>query len=388
MRIGINDCNKTKGKRKAMGYDSRKNLFAKIEALRTHPLIAYVTSIRPNLSGQMAGDAIDYVIEQIQQIPSDQQEVDFLIISNGGDPITAIRIISILRERFKKISVLLPYVAYSAATILALGADEIIMHPYSNLGPVDPQLTFSRQSDNGQSSQLQFSSEDIRNYIDFVKSDVGIKDEDHLTSAFNALAKEVGPIPIGSAKRSQQLSLSSSIKMLETHMADKDKVMTIAKILNSSYYHHGYAVGRSEAKNIGLNIVWPDNELETLMWDVWRDYSDEMKCGSEFNLVTTIMTNPDAIAWLNTTNIINLPVNTPPQMAQNIIANMAQQFATIIPQPPIRVQELVAAIESQRDAMDVHITFSITYWRDANMALSFNATQYSEGWKKNQGDQL
>ena len=160
-----------------------------------------------------------------------------MIISNGGDPITALRIISILRERFNKISVLLPCVAYSAATILSLGADEIIVHPYSNLGPADPQLTISRHADNGQASQLQFSSEDIRNYIDFVKTDVGITDQVHLTSAFNALAKGVGPLPIGSAKRSQQLSLSLSTKMSETHMADKSKAASIAKALNTSYYN-------------------------------------------------------------------------------------------------------------------------------------------------------
>ena len=210
-----------------MSYTTRKDLFEKIETHRSRPLIAYVTSIRPNFSGQMAGDSVDYIIKQIQSIPTTQRGIDFLIISNG-DPITALRIISLLRERFDKISVLLPYVAYSAATILSLGADEIIMHPYSNLGPVDPQLTVSRQSDNGQASQLQFSSEDIRNYIDFVKSDVGITDQEHLISAFNALAKEVGPLPIGSSKRSQQLSLSSSIKMLETHMEDKSKAAGIA----------------------------------------------------------------------------------------------------------------------------------------------------------------
>lgn len=180
-----------------MGYQTRKEIFVKIEKNRQKPLITYVTSIRPNLSGQMAGDSIEHIIEQIQLIPIEQEEIDFLLISNGGDPITALRIISILRERFKKISVLLPNVAYSAATILSLGADEIIMHPYSNLGPVDPQLTVSRQADNGQASKLEFSSEDIRNYIDFVKSDVGITDQNHLISAFNALAKEVGPLPIG-----------------------------------------------------------------------------------------------------------------------------------------------------------------------------------------------
>ena len=65
----------------------------------------------------------------------------------------------------------------------------------------------------------------------------------------------------------------------------------------------------------------------------------------------------------------------------NIIGNLAQQSATITPQPPIQIKELVATIESPRSAMAIHTTFSITYWRDANMALSFNATQYSEGWK-------
>lgn len=208
------------------------------------------------------------------------------------------------------------------------------MHPYSNLDPVDPQLTVSRQSDNGQASQLQFSSEDIRNYIDFVKSDVGITDQEHLISAFNALAKEVGPLPIGSSKQSQQLSLSSSIKMLKTHMEDKSKAVEIAKALNSSYYHHGYTVGRSETKSIGLNIAFPDPELETLMWNVWCDYSDEMKRGSEFNIVTAIMTNPTVITWLNsaTTNVSTAPLcfsQTVRNIAGPMILSSEQKIVTV-----------------------------------------------------------
>lgn len=92
-----------------MSYQTRKTLFEQIENSRQRPLISYVTSIRPNLSGNMTGDSIDQIIAQIQKIPEDKKEIDFLIISNGGDPITALRIISILRERFNKISVLLPY---------------------------------------------------------------------------------------------------------------------------------------------------------------------------------------------------------------------------------------------------------------------------------------
>ena len=173
-------------------------------------------------------------IDQVNQIPEDKEEVDFLIISNGGDPIVALRVITILRERFKKITVLIPFVAFSAATILALGADEIIMHPYSNLGPVDPQMLVIQPNELGQQAQLTFGAEDIRNYIEFIRSDVGITGQAQLITAFNFLAKEVGPIPIGSSKRGQQLSLSLSTKMLETHIGDKNKAANIAKVLNTS----------------------------------------------------------------------------------------------------------------------------------------------------------
>lgn len=166
-------------------------------------------------------------------------------------------------------------------------------------------------------------------------------------------------------------------------MEDKSKASSIAKALNTAYYHHGYAVSRSEAQHMGLNITCPDEELENLMWDVWKDYSREMKCDKEFNIVATIMTHPEAQARLNQINIVNLPANTPPQVAQNIIATVAQNSATIVSHPPIKVDELIATIESPRKAMAVYTSFNIAYWRDANMALAFNATAYSAGWETN-----
>ena len=68
-------------------------------------------------------------------------------------------------------------------------------------------------------------------------------------------------------------------------------------------------------------------------------------------------------------------------VAQNIIATAAQNSVAIVAHPPIQLNELIASIESTRYAVAVHTTFSIVYWRDANMALAFNATAYSEGWK-------
>lgn len=75
-----------------MGYIERKKLFAEVERLRERPLITYVTSLRPGMNVQMAGDAIRPFIDQIEAISKDYKTIDVLIISNGGDPITSLRI--------------------------------------------------------------------------------------------------------------------------------------------------------------------------------------------------------------------------------------------------------------------------------------------------------
>ncbi len=78
-----------------MGFGERKLLYDQYETIRRRPLITYVTSIRPNLSAQMAGDSLSSIMEQVDKIPSNISEIDLIIVSNGGDPITALRIISI-----------------------------------------------------------------------------------------------------------------------------------------------------------------------------------------------------------------------------------------------------------------------------------------------------
>ena len=363
----------------SMGLENRKELYRKIEEKRKKPLIVYVTSIRSGIQVMMASDVIPCIIKQVQQIPKDVKEVDFLIISNGGDPITSLRIISILRERFTKISVLVPYVAYSAATILSLGADEIVMHPYSNLGPVDPQMQVPKN--NQPTSQIHFSSEDISNYIDFLKNDIGITDQAHLTTAFNSLATELGSMEIGYAKRNQQLSLFLSQKMLEGHIKDKAKASSIAKALMSSYYHHGYAVSRTEAKSVGLPITNPDDELEVLLWDVWEDFNEEMKCSKAFDPISELLTDPNTKNRLMTVPIVNLPANTPLQIA---VDKIRQVVAGIVPttQNAISLEVLLAVAESARLSMHFKQSFDMLAWRNEKMELNYNITVHSSGWNE------
>lgn len=362
-----------------MGYSERKTILAEISEKRGRPLVTYVTSLRPNMSGNMAGDAIRPFIDQLEGISKEEKRIDFLLISNGGDPITALRMMGLLRERFESVSVLLPYVAYSAATILSLGADEIIMHQYSNLGPVDPQMTVSHHDANGKTEKIQFGTEDIINFIEFIKKDLGVSDQQHLMSAIQPLINQVGALSIGSAKRSQRLSLALSEKMLSSHIDDPGKVTTIAKALNSSYYHHGYAVGRKEAQEIGLPVVYPDSDLESLLWNVWLDYEAEMKCNEAFDILKEIMNDPKSSSVVNAVPVIDIPANMPEPMKQNIFVNFANSIK-VTKRDAINKTNLIASIESPLFAKAFYNELTIRYWRDATMNINFNVNQNGSGW--------
>lgn len=70
-------------------------------------------------------------------------DVDILCLiinSPGGSGHAAEKIIEVCRSYCKSFKVIVPEKAKSAATVIALGSDEIVMGYTSELGPIDPQI--------------------------------------------------------------------------------------------------------------------------------------------------------------------------------------------------------------------------------------------------------
>ncbi len=67
-------------------------------------------------------------------------ELNLIINSPGGDGTVAEKIIELCRAYCKDFKVIVPNRAKSAATIIALGADQIVMGYCSELGPIDAQV--------------------------------------------------------------------------------------------------------------------------------------------------------------------------------------------------------------------------------------------------------
>src|ERR1700681_988310 len=154
-----------------MPRDKRMVLIEAIQKTRQSTVICYLTSIRPNVNAQIADDQVRVMFDHLLQIQKRPiEKLDVFLVSNGGSGVVPWRLVSLFREFAKSFNVLIPYRAYSAATLVALGADEIVMHPFAELGPIDPTVANDfNPTDPLTGRRLGISVEDVAAYVNFIK---------------------------------------------------------------------------------------------------------------------------------------------------------------------------------------------------------------------------
>lgn len=89
-----------------------------------------------------------HIIGDVVKELDPQKGLDVLIESPGGSPDAAEAIANMLRLKFSSVRFIVPNMAKSAATVLCLSGDEILMNEQSELGPIDPQMGFKHPNGN------------------------------------------------------------------------------------------------------------------------------------------------------------------------------------------------------------------------------------------------
>lgn len=275
-----------------MSKQNRIDLIKKIQSHRQSVLITYVTSTRTQAEVQMAMDSIRIIFEHIQLFKKNEKfNIDLFLYSNGGDGTVPWRLVTLIREYSKKFSVLIPFRAFSAATLTALGADEIVMHRMGMLGPTDPTVTNDFNPENpGTKQKLGISVEDVTAYLNLIKEDAGITHQDELVQAFIQLTDKVHPLALGNVKRSLSQSRMMARKLLSLHMDRAKELHQIDEIidnLTSKLFFHGHPINRNEAESeLGIKTIKrADENLEKLIWDLYLEYEKEMKLDEPFSPV-------------------------------------------------------------------------------------------------------
>ena len=140
---------------------------------------------------------------------------------------------------------LVPQECSSAATMLALGADKILMGPLAQLSAVDTSLTHDLSPIDRDNDRVSVSQDELQRVVRLwqkqaVKNDVA-------SNPYQSLFNYVHPLVVGAVDRISALSTKLCLEILSYHMKDTKKAQRISDVLNSGYPAHSYPITLREA---------------------------------------------------------------------------------------------------------------------------------------------
>ena len=222
-------------------FDRTEGILAQLEQKLEAPLITYWNS--PH--GSICQNDVVGLYELLRNFGK-RDLVYILIKSDGGDGQSSLRMVNLLRQHAQRVVALVPLEAASAATMLALGADEIRMGPMAYLTAVDTSFRHDLSPVNPENRRVSVSLDELSRVIKLWKT-VGGQDNQN---PYHALFSHVHPLVIGAVDRSSSLSIMLCREILSYHLSDAAKADQIAQTLNSNYPSHSYPITLRERRGL------------------------------------------------------------------------------------------------------------------------------------------
>lgn len=212
------------------------------------------------------------------------ENISLVINSPGGYAESAYKIARLFRQNCKKFRVVVPKYAKSAATLLSLGADEIIMGKHAELGPLDAQIDgMEREKTVSALDEIQalerlraFALESIDEAMMLIVQRSGKKIETALPQALHfvsemmrPLLEQVDVIEYTQMSRVLKVAEEYAVRLLEKNHSQYDAEI-IARHLVEYYPEHGFFIDADEAKNISLPITKPTGKVDKLLDEMYH----------------------------------------------------------------------------------------------------------------------
>ncbi len=267
-----------------MELEKINSLIKEIQDLRQSKLVIIFLGDRRKFETRINMDAIPIINQHLSSM-DEIEKIDLYIYSTGGVTMAGFGLVNLFREYCNDFNVIIPFKAYSCATLICLGANEIVMTKLAQLSPIDPSLPhpLAPTLPTNPARNVPISVEDVSAYISLAKES-GLKSEESLQTVFDQLSKTVHPLALGAVHRTTKQNVFLANSLLSYHMDDLEQKTHIVNTLTKERFSHNYLIGRNEAKNVlKLNIVDPNEALETLITELFNEYSKRLSLNDFFS---------------------------------------------------------------------------------------------------------
>ncbi len=246
-------------------FELRKACYEEIEKHRGKPLLIYATKFlegvpqgAPNFIDLSDVDGFTDLINSVKG----NGAVDVLLHSPGGRPDATERLVGLLRGKFQEVNFLIPHSAYSAATMLALSGNCVILHSSATLGPIDPQI-------NGTPARS------IKRGFEKVKERIA-KEGPETLPAYIPLIEKYSLDLLELCDDSEKLSKELVSTWLKKYMfkGEKNVGRKIGKAVQyisdyDKHLMHSRPLPLEKLTEFGLKIKLADDTLQDLLWEAY-----------------------------------------------------------------------------------------------------------------------
>jgi hypothetical protein len=288
------ELNATRNDSGAIDYDKvRSNKLAALAKHSGRPTVLYATDFLNEGKTKYAQNGVTINLQDVRSLAEvlrgiDSKSIDLVLHSPGGSPEAAESIVKVLRSQFDHIRVLVPVIAKSAATMIALAADVVLMPVSAELGPIDPQFLLS----DGRGGQRMTPAQAI---IDDVERALGAARQNQPDAAIWAVQMQGHPPGLyQQALNAVQLSKQLVQKWLESYMFKgqahaKSMAQTIVEYLgnHNQFLSHSRRVDVETLEPMGANvknITTVDRELWQLLEELWYTVEHNFQSSPVFKM--------------------------------------------------------------------------------------------------------
>lgn len=212
--------------------------------------------------------------------------LDVLIQTVGGDPITAYRLAQLIRDYAEGVEFLVPEYAYSGGTLLCLAGDEILLGGSAVLSPFDIKLVRGQRTEaeeemyEDEAPEAEVETVAIDHFIQVAKQarieiERGFRQRGWRSSRTEVesamlceMVRQVGSLTIAGFYREKNLTEAYANELLSSYMlagrAVRPRIVKILKHLIFEAPSHGFPMDYHLCLDAGLRVAEMEEPLSDL----------------------------------------------------------------------------------------------------------------------------
>ena len=246
-------------------FGETQGLLGDLEARLGGPILTYWVSQNSRIHGEDAEAFYD-----VLRAGEVHDRLYLYIKSEGGSGIASLRIVHLLRKYARRLIAVVPLDCASAATMLALGSDEIWMGPLAYLSAIDTSIRHELSPLNKDNDRVSVSQDELARVLSLWSE----KNSKEPGNPYARLYDHIHPLVFGAVDRASSLSIKLTTQILSYHMDDESRALEISSHLNGSYPSHSYPITLPEAQRIGLNVRELESDVNDGLLELHKLYSE------------------------------------------------------------------------------------------------------------------